>query len=110
MVGEGAKKLKFHQMVTKCLFVCNASKGYERPDDEDGVEDVILEGEQRQAHVGEDEVLGQEVKDLKELHGKYITPDHFSSEKYAETIPVKRIRKRSISMQRFSVVMMHTFP
>lgn len=57
-------------MVTKRLFVCRASKGYERPDDEDGVEDVILEGEQRQAHVGEDEVLGQEVKDLKELRGK----------------------------------------
>lgn len=28
---------------------------------------MILEGEQRQAHVGEDEVLSQEVKDLKEL-------------------------------------------
>lgn len=76
-------------MVTKCLFVCRAWKGYKCPNDEDGVEDVILEGEQRQAHVGEDEVLGQEVKDLKELHGKEIARDHFSSEKYAETTPEK---------------------
>lgn len=53
------------------MFVCSLlQKGYERPEDEDGVEDVILESEQRQAHVGEDEVLSQEVKDLKELHTK----------------------------------------
>ena len=45
-------------------------KGYKSPDDEDGAEDVILEGEQSQTHVGEDEVLSQEVKHLKELHGK----------------------------------------
>lgn len=73
MVGDaGAKKNKIpsdgHKVL--CAFVCRASKGYKGPDDEDGVEDVILEGEQSQAHVGEDEVLGQEVKDLEELHGK----------------------------------------
>lgn len=51
-----------------CLWF--ASKGYESPEDEDGVEDVILESEQRQAHVGENEVLSQEVKDLEELYMK----------------------------------------
>lgn len=57
-----------------CMFVCSLlQKGYESPEDEDGVEDVILESEQRQAHVGEDEVLSQEVKDLKELHTKNNT-------------------------------------
>lgn len=44
--------------------------GYKSPDDEDGAENVILEGEQSQTHVGEDEILSQEVKDLKELRGK----------------------------------------
>lgn len=37
-------------------------KGYEGPDDEQRVEDVRLEGEERQTHVGEDEVLRQEVE------------------------------------------------
>lgn len=54
-----------------CLWF--ASKGYKSPEDEDGVEDVILESEQRQAHVGEDEVLSQEVKDLEELYIKKDT-------------------------------------
>ena len=49
------------------MHVC--SEGYESPDDEDGAEDVVLEGEQSQAHVGEDEVLRQEVKHLEQLHG-----------------------------------------
>lgn len=31
---------------------------------------MILEGEQSQAHVGEDEIFSQEVKDLKELQGQ----------------------------------------
>lgn len=31
---------------------------------------MILEGEQSQAHVGEDEIFSQEVKDLKELRGQ----------------------------------------
>lgn len=48
-------------------------EGYKSPDDEDRTEDVILEGEQSQTHVGEDEVLSQEVKHLKELRGKNIT-------------------------------------
>ena len=48
-------------------------KRYEGSDDEEGVEDVGLEGEQRQAHVGEDEVLRQEVQQLKEL-GEEIKP------------------------------------
>lgn len=48
-------------------------EGYKSPDDEDRTEDVILEGEQSQTHVGEDEVLSQEVKHLKELRGKKIT-------------------------------------
>lgn len=48
-------------------------EGYKSPDDEDRTEDVILEGEQSQTHVGEDEVLSQEVKHLKELRRKNIT-------------------------------------
>lgn len=47
-----------------------SQKGYKSPYDEDGAENVILEGEQSQTHVGEDEILRQEVKDLEELHGK----------------------------------------
>lgn len=43
-------------------------KGYKSSNDEDGAENVILEGEQSQTHVGEDEILSQEVKHLKELH------------------------------------------
>lgn len=42
-------------------------KGYKSSDDEHGVEDVVLEGEQGQTHVGEDEVLRQEVEQFKEL-------------------------------------------
>lgn len=42
-------------------------KGYKSSDDEHGVEDVVLEGEQGQTHVGEDEVLRQEVQQFKEL-------------------------------------------
>lgn len=45
-------------------------KGYKRSNDEDGAENVILEGEQSQAHVGEDEVLSQEVEDFKQLEIK----------------------------------------
>lgn len=43
------------------------NKGYKSSDDEHGVEDVVLEGEQGQTHVGEDEVLRQEVQQFKEL-------------------------------------------
>lgn len=42
---------------------------YEGSDDEHGIEDVILEGEEGQAHVGEDEVLCQEIQEFKELRG-----------------------------------------
>lgn len=59
-------------------------KGYKSPNDEDGAENVILEGEQSQTHVGEDEILSQEVKDLKELDGK-----HNFHHKYTVTIPEK---------------------
>ena len=45
-------------------------KGYKSSNDENWAENVLLEGKQRQAHVGEDEVLRQEVQHLKELHGK----------------------------------------
>lgn len=36
-------------------------KGYKSSNDENGAENVLLEGKQCQAHVGEDEVLCQEV-------------------------------------------------
>lgn len=42
-------------------------KGYKSSYDKDGTEDVFLEGEQSQAHVREDEILSQEVKNFKEL-------------------------------------------
>lgn len=45
------------------------NKGYKSSYDEDGAENVILEGEQSQTHVGEDEIFSQEVKGLKELRG-----------------------------------------
>lgn len=53
------------------MHACCAPEGYKSPYDENGAENVILEGEQSQTHVGEDEILSQEVKDLKELRGKY---------------------------------------
>ena len=43
------------------------TKGYKGSQDEQGIEDVWLEREQRQAHVGEDKVLCQEVQQLKQL-------------------------------------------
>lgn len=43
------------------------TKGYEGSDDEERVKDVRLEGEESQAHVGEDEVLRQEVQQLEKL-------------------------------------------
>lgn len=54
-------------------------KGYKSPYDEDGAENVILEGEQSQTHVGEDEILSQEVKDLKELDGKHNTHHKYTT-------------------------------
>lgn len=73
------------------MHVCCASKGYKSPYDEDGAENVILEGEQSQTHVGEDEILSQEVKDLKELHGKHNIHHEFSlgMYEYATGIQVK---------------------
>lgn len=43
--------------------MCSSSQedGNKSTDDENGAENVFLEGEQCQAHVGEDEVLCQEV-------------------------------------------------
>lgn len=61
---------------------CAHWEGYKSPDDEDGAEDVILEGEQSQAHVGEDEVLSEEVKDFKELQGTFNMGYNFSLEAY----------------------------
>lgn len=47
----------------------NQSKRYKGSEDEQRVEDVWLEGEESQTHVGEDEVLCQEVQELKQLVG-----------------------------------------
>lgn len=57
---------------------CFEKKGYKSPDDEDGAENMILEGEQSQAHVGKDEILCQEVKNLKELHEKHHIHQKFN--------------------------------
>lgn len=67
------------------MHACCAPKGYKSSYDENGAENVILEGEQSQPHVGEDEVLSQEVKDLKELHGKYNIHHEFNFETYMNT-------------------------
>lgn len=43
--------------------MCSSAQedGNKSSNDENGAENVLLEGKQRQAHVGEDEVLCQEV-------------------------------------------------
>lgn len=51
------------------LFVW-CTEGYKSANDEQRVEDVWLEGEESQTHVGEDEVLRQEVQQLKQLLDK----------------------------------------
>lgn len=43
------------------------NKRYESSNDEHGIKDMILEGEQGQTHVGENEVLCQEIQQLKQL-------------------------------------------
>lgn len=55
------------------LINTNQRKGYKGSNNEHRVEDVWLEGEQGQTHVGEDEVLCQEVQQLKQLMGKRQT-------------------------------------
>lgn len=60
-------------------FLCVAlqhSEGYKGSDNEQRVEDVWLEGEQSQTHVGEDEVLRQEVQQLEQLTGRTHTNTH----------------------------------
>lgn len=47
------------------LCLSHRVKGYKGSDDEQRVEHVRLEGEESQTHVGEDEVLCQEVEHLK---------------------------------------------
>ena len=42
-------------------------KRYKSSHDEHGIEDVALEGEESQAHVGENEVLCQEIQQLEQL-------------------------------------------
>lgn len=42
-------------------------KRYESSNDEHGIKDMILEGEQGQTHVGENEVLCQEIQQFKQL-------------------------------------------
>lgn len=42
-------------------------KGYECSYNEGWVKDMILEGEQRQPHVGKDEILRQKIEKLKQL-------------------------------------------
>lgn len=85
------------------LCACWAPKGYKGPDDEDGAENVILEGEQSQTHVGEDEILSQEVKDFKELQGKYNIHHEFNLEMYecTEKIWIK-IHRKSLQLFRFN--------
>ena len=53
-------------------------KGYKSSNDEQRVEDMWLEGEESQAHVGEDEVLCQEVQQLKQLTGEETEQIHWN--------------------------------
>lgn len=50
-------------------------EGYKGSDNEQRVEDVWLEGEQSQTHVGEDEVFCQEIQQLEQLKGRRHTFD-----------------------------------
>lgn len=62
----------------ECLSVHNswvqhkhaAAKGYECTYDEKGIEHMVLEGEEGQAHIREDEVFSQEIQQLKQLLGE----------------------------------------
>jgi len=70
----------------QCMYIYSALavlelagvEGYESSDNEHGVEHVVLEGEQRQAHVGEDEVLCQEAQQLKQLGRKETAEEQTS--------------------------------
>lgn len=65
------EQLRYHQQWGGELWRKHLQgRGYKGSDDEHRVEDVRLEGEERQAHVGEDEVLCQEVEQLKQLKGE----------------------------------------
>lgn len=46
------------------------TKRYKSSNDEHRIKDVVLEGEQGQTHVGENEVLRQEIQQFKELKKK----------------------------------------
>lgn len=48
-------------------FIC---KRYKSSNDEHGIKDVVLESEQSQTHVGENEVLCQEIQQFKQLQHK----------------------------------------
>lgn len=50
--------------------VVRTSKRYKSSNDEHGIKDVVLEGEQGQTHVGENEVLCQEIQQLEQLQHK----------------------------------------
>lgn len=45
-------------------------KGYKGSKDKKNIKNVVLEGEQRQAHVTEDDVLSQKVHKFKQLKAK----------------------------------------
>lgn len=59
---------------------------------------MILEGEQSQAHVGKDEILCQEVEDLKELHGENNIHEESHSEKREYKV---RALECSVSVREF---------
>lgn len=71
------------------------TKGYEGSDDEERVKDVRLEGEESQAHVGEDEVLRQEVQQLEKL--KLGQRERKKKKKRREEFPVVTICTHSLT-------------
>lgn len=56
-------------LIHECAQGVFFQKRYKSSDDEHGVKDVILEGEEGQTHVREDEVLCQEIQKFKQLQG-----------------------------------------
>lgn len=63
-------KLNYLALICLCGPLTEQSKGYKGSNDEHRVEDMWLEGEESQTHIGEDEVLCQEVQQLKQLRGE----------------------------------------
>lgn len=69
------------------------AQGYKGSNNENGAEDVILEGEECQAHVREDEVLCQEVQHFKQLQQQRNIPHMKQSAPYNHSCSTKQLKQ-----------------